>query len=128
MPDPVPALSELRRLLRPDGRLLLILRSRGSRASTLIEKVFRSSISMFRWLTRREGGDLDPELWSRTAISPRLAEYADSAGLALDVVHYGRLLTRASLSRATSLSRSAERGSDEDDHIDEGKGQDGSGV
>ncbi|WP_082977137.1 class I SAM-dependent methyltransferase [Mycobacterium sp. 852002-50816_SCH5313054-b] len=128
MPDPVPALSELRRLLRRDGRLLLILRSRGSRASTLIEKVFRSSISMFRWLTRREGGDLDPELWSRTAISPRLAEYADSAGLVVDVVHYGRLLTRASLSPRDAAAHSKERGSDEDNNVDTGEGQDGSGV
>lgn len=128
MPDPVPALSELCRLLRRDGRLLLILRSRGSRASALIEKVFRSSISMFRWLTRREGGDLDPELWSRTAISPRLPEYADRAGLALDDVQYGRLLTLASLSPRDLAVRSSERGSDEDDHVDTGEGQDRSGV
>jgi SAM-dependent methyltransferase len=98
MPDPVPALTELHRLLRPNGRLLLILRGRGSRISSVIEKIFRSSISAFRWMTRQHGGGLDPELWSRTAISPRLTEFAADAGLAVEDVHYGSVLTRASLS------------------------------
>ncbi|MEZ0053029.1 SAM-dependent methyltransferase [Mycobacterium sp. MAA66] len=97
MPDAVPALAELRRLLCDNGRLLLILRSRGSRASTVVERIFRSSISTFRWITRRERGGLDPALWSRTAISPRLAELACHSGLSIDDVHYGPLLTRASL-------------------------------
>lgn len=97
MPDPVPALTELRRLLRSDGKLLLILRGPGSRLSPLIERVFRVSISVVKSVTRRRGEGLEPELWNRTPIGDRLAEVAEAAGLAVDDVRYGRILTRATL-------------------------------
>ncbi|MFI6041788.1 class I SAM-dependent methyltransferase [Nocardia sp. NPDC051321] len=97
MPDPVPALAELRRLLRPDGKLLLILRGPGSRLSPLIERVFRVSISVVKSVTRSRGEGLDPELWSRTPIGSRLVDLATAAGLAVEDVRYGRILTRATL-------------------------------
>jgi SAM-dependent methyltransferase len=126
MPDPVPALSELSRLLRPQGTLLLILRARGSRMSKLVEQFFRTSISLFRLITRSGGGGLDPELWSRTAISPRLVEFADHAGLTVEDIRYGRMLTRAALRPIST--QSGRDGSSEDDDIDRGVGQDGSDM
>ncbi|WP_343575022.1 class I SAM-dependent methyltransferase [Mycobacterium sp.] len=126
MPDPVPALSELRRLLKPEAKLLLILRAKGSRMSTLVERFFRTSISLFRMITRTGGGGLDPELWSRTAISPRLAAHAEQAGLVVEDIRYGQILTRAVL-RARPR-QSSENGGDEGDGIDRGERDDGSAV
>jgi ubiquinone/menaquinone biosynthesis C-methylase UbiE len=96
MPDPQPALMELRRLLRDEGKLLLILRGRGSTLSALTERIFRLSISAFRRLTG-QSGRVDPELWSRTPIGPRLPDLATRAGFEVGPVHYGRAVTRATL-------------------------------
>lgn len=126
MPDPVPALRELRRLLNSDATLLLVLRAKGSRMSTLVERFFRTSISLFRLITRRGGGGLDPEVWSRTAISPRLVEYAEQAGLVVEDIHYGQILTRAALRPLPG--RSPEAGGEQNDEVDRGERHDGSDV
>jgi ubiquinone/menaquinone biosynthesis C-methylase UbiE len=98
MPEPSLALREFRRILRDNGRLLLILRGNGAILSAGVEKVFRLSITAFGFLTHRSDR-IGPEarLWSRTPVGPQLNTLAETAGLRVAELASGRLVTHAVL-------------------------------
>jgi len=98
MPDPATALAEVRRILRDDGKLLLILRGNGAFLSMALEKAFRLGITAAGFL-RRPGERVRPEshLWSRRPFRPRLDALAKEAGLRVADESLGRVVTRVVL-------------------------------
>ena len=98
-PDPAPAFFEFRRLLRPGGRVVLILRGRGTRGSKLLERFFRFCVGATAAIRRRSMRPLFvPEAqWSRKAIWCDLPDLAAASGLELSERDARGLITKAVL-------------------------------
>lgn len=98
-PEPVTGFRELRRLLRQDGKLVLILRGQGGWISYLSERVIRSSIGVARavrfhaWSAR----SVSTQVWNREPLCTQLPQLADVSDFRLDRFVSGRVLTRAVL-------------------------------
>lgn len=98
-PDPLPAFRELRRLLAPGGRLILILRGKGGRLTKVLDWLIRSVLGAARALRSRskDAASISDEIWNREALWPRLGDLAARTGfgeLRLDV---GSGLTKAAM-------------------------------
>jgi ubiquinone/menaquinone biosynthesis C-methylase UbiE len=98
LPAPGAALSEFRRVLRPGGRLLLVIRGRDEKTSGVTEKIIRTTLSASRRVTTKgRRSSMDSHVWKRSGVWPRLTELANQAALDIVSVEHGRLVTSVSL-------------------------------
>lgn len=103
LPRPELALREFRRVLRPEGRVLLILRGGRPGVSRAMEWIFRAGVAAPLFLSRRSGrrGAGFDAHWERGQIWPRLSGLAEPAGLTVVALRPGWLAATVSLRRRT---------------------------
>jgi ubiquinone/menaquinone biosynthesis C-methylase UbiE len=116
--DPLPAFREFHRLLRPEGRLVLIIRGKARNTSAMIERSFRTALGLARRLQAKPsqpGGSLD-EVWSRTPLLPRLDDAARRCGFRVAATYFGGPVAMATLRPAAAEDLSASDQHAGDDH------------
>jgi ubiquinone/menaquinone biosynthesis C-methylase UbiE len=102
VPDPAAVFVEFRRLLAPDGVVLLVLRPGDPTLARAMEVVFRAFIGLGRVCRERSlaAARVPESLWRRTSVGPALPELCRATGLAMTEVRQGKLTTLATLRRS----------------------------
>jgi ubiquinone/menaquinone biosynthesis C-methylase UbiE len=103
VPNPGAILREFDRVLANGGILLLVLRPSNTRASKMMETVFRLAIgASCAWRTKSLRALHVPEtMWRRSSITPELGSLADPTGLELAEIRQDRLTTLVAFTKPT---------------------------
>jgi SAM-dependent methyltransferase len=98
-PEPLPAFRELRRLLSPGGRLILVLRGKGGRVTKGLDWLIRTILGAARALRSKskEAATISDEIWNREALWPHLEDLAEQTGFGELELDVGSGLTRAAM-------------------------------
>lgn len=108
--DPAGALREFRRLLRPGGKAVLILRGPGGRTSGALERFFRLCVGLSSAVRGRSirAFHVPDHLWSRNPLWQRLPDVARQENLDMDVFEPAGLITKAVLVKTSGSVQDGE--------------------